>query len=105
MFAPDGTVDQVYRILPPQGMFALPPKRPQDKIYLFVGKDTGNVVENFSDLSNLWIAIDPTNGLITTAPHLPPTDENGDVIVDDQLPQRLASARQTAATGQSMGGQ
>jgi len=112
MFSPDGSVERIYRILPPFNVVAaagidmalLPPKRPQDKIYLFLGRDATNTNLNFHDGKSIWIAIDPQTGLVTTAPHLPDPVPVIDPEVLPSLP-AIATARQTAATGQSMGGQ
>ena len=114
MFAPDGSVERIYRVLPPMGVAAdanYPPKRPQDKIFLFVGKDAISTWDNYRDTSNLWIAIDPTNGLVNTAAHtVPLTVQKSPPATFDVLPMQtklahIANSRQIAATGQSMGGQ
>ena len=126
MFSPDGSIDRIYRVLPPAGMLApanltflaqVPPKRPQDKLYLFVGKDALDTMEstvqvgteelgvnNYLDTTNLWIAIDPQTGLVTTSPHVP------DPSIDPSQGMKrflgaIAVSRQIAASGQSMGGQ
>lgn len=109
MFSPDGSIDRVYRVLPPFNVIAaanidmslLPPKRPQDKIFLFLGRDATNTIDNFNDGKSIWIAIDPQTGSVTTAPHL--LDPSIDPL--SQPLRAIANARQTAATGQSMGGQ
>lgn len=110
LFSPTGEVEWVYRVLATKGTEAnqfwsrYPPKRPQDKLYLFVGKQGVTRWQNLDDGSNLWITIDPQTGLVTTAPNSIPLDS---VAQRSTLVDRLrgvAESRQLAATGQSMGG-
>ncbi len=102
MFTPEGGVDRIYRYLPNTLTLAgfFPPKRPQDKIFLFVGRDGIDHWTNLLDTSNLWIAIDPQTGLVNTAPNLPPAFQPN---AADGL-RAVAESRQIAATGQNMGG-
>ena len=115
MFNPNGGVDRIYRVMPTDLqaqnpafdlVFAsLPPKRPQDKIFLFVGKAAENRVVNLSDGNNIWVAIDPQTGSVTTAPNVLPLGFDATTATDvAQLLPFVAGARQIAATGQSMGG-
>ncbi len=110
LFSPTGEVEWVYRVLATKGTESLPfwsrfpPKRPQDKLYLFVGKQGVTRWQNLDDGTNLWITIDPQTGLVTTAPNSIPLDS---VAQRSTLADRLrgvAESRQLAATGQSMGG-
>lgn len=112
MFSPDGGIERIYRVMPSiqaeQNAFLafIPPKRPQDKVYLFVGKGGVNRVDNLADGTNLWVAIDPQTGSVTTAPNVLPVDFDV-ASATANIPTLLrfvASARQIAATGQSMGG-
>lgn len=108
MFSPTGEIDRIYRILPPPEMIAnrlYPPKKPQDKIYLFVGKDGVGRWENLNDTSNIWITIDPQSGAISTAPNALTPGTVAGATTDLAKLGAVASSRQIAATGQSMGGQ
>lgn len=116
MFNPSGGIERVYRVLPTPGQEysttfqQIPPKRPQDKIYLFVGRQGVTRWENLDDGSNLWIVIDPQTGLVTTAPNTI-SDNQGNplnAVGRADLTAKLgavATSRQLAATGQSLGGQ
>lgn len=113
MFNPSGGVERIYRVLPKPGeeydnlIGRIPPKRPQDKIYLFMGKQGVDRWTNLDDGSNMWITIDPQSGLVTTAPNaipLTPVASNPTATLQQKLG-AVASSRQLAATGQSMGGQ
>ena len=109
MFTPEGTIDRIYRVLPGPGQTSnplIPPKKPQDKIYLFLGKAGVDRIVNFADTTNLWLAIDPQNGSVTTAPNTLPfgfTVASATSNVNTFLG-FVAASRQLAATGQSMGG-
>lgn len=108
MFSPNGTVERVYRILPKQGQVSdplFPPKRPQDKIYLFVGKSGVDRWTNLNDGSNLWITIDPQSGAISTAPNILPPGLLASATTPIAKLGAIASSRQIAASGQNMGGQ
>ena len=67
MFAPDGRVDRVY--------VANNATRPVTPICLLVGMrenvndPTG--IANLQDISNLWVAINPMNGMIVTTDMVP----------------------------------
>ena len=107
MFTTSGGIDRVFRILPPPETIAnpnFPPKRPQDKIYLFLGKDGVDRWTNLQDESNLWITIDPANGSVNTAPNALPPGVMVSAVSNIQKLGAVASSRQLAATGQSMGG-
>jgi|GEM_PF-1252900 len=116
LFNPSGAIERVYRVLPTPGQEyssafqQIPPKRPQDKIYLFVGRQGVTRWENLDDGSNLWIVIDPQTGLVTTAPNTI-SDNQGNPLNAMGRPNltaklgAVATSRQLAATGQSLGGQ
>lgn len=106
MFNPTGEVGRIYRFLPPPNVawpeYSLfPPKRPQGKIYLFLGKDNPEgALPELMDGTNLWVTIDPLSGSVTSAPNLfDPT-----LTVGDDVGEIVSSSRQLAATGQSVGG-
>ena len=108
MFTPENEVDRVYRVLPPPNVNwpayrNFPPKRPQAKIFLFLGKDTLDPLNNLVDGTNLWITIDPHSGSVTTAPNGVAVDDISTLESSD-LRATIASSRQLAATGQSIGG-
>lgn len=110
LFEPSGEVRWIYRVLPTLGeelapyWSNFPPKRPQEKVYLFVGRQGVPRWNNLDDGSNLWITIDPQSGLITTAPNAIPLDKvaNRPALIDRI--RGVSESRQIAATGQSMGG-
>ena len=108
MFTPTGEIDRIYRILPPPEVLAnaaYPPKRPQDKIYLFLGKDGVGRWENLNDTTNIWITIDPQNGSVSTAPNALAPGTMASATTNVAKLGAVASSRQIAGTGQSMGGQ
>ena len=109
MFDEQGRIDKIYRVLPPDipgPCTALavqnPPKRPQSNIYLFLARDGVTSAQSLLDGSNLWIAINPHTGLVTTAPNAVPDSQ---AIAGDQLDlSDVAASRQLAVSGQSIGG-
>ena len=109
MFNPNGEVQRIYRVFPPAiagnsppWTVSYPPKRPQAAIYLFLGKDgVSNPLVNLADTSNLWIRIDPRSGATTTAPNTVPSDQ---AVASANIAAVVASSRQLAASGQSVGG-
>ena len=108
MFNAKGEVDRIYRLFPPASfnacppwLAAYPPKRPQGTIYLFVGDDAvEDPLVNLADTSNLWITIDPKSGATSTAPNAVPSN----LSLNSGIPAVVASSRQLAASGQSVGG-
>ncbi len=93
MFSPNGSVDKVYRDGGPENV--------TDPIFLLIGKrenilDTSN--PNWSDFTNLWIAINPQTGLVTTA-EVAPQDPTDGSTADD-----FEDSRDFARQAQSMGG-
>lgn len=111
MFNPNGGIDRIYRILPNANLVVdntyllARPKRPQDKVYLFVGKSGVDRWTNLNDGSNLWITIDPQTGLVSTAPNDLPQGSLASTTTPLERLRAVASSRQIAATGQSLGGQ
>lgn len=88
MFSPNGAVDRVY-----SSTLSGPVVNP---IFLLVGKSekipAADVPdeENWRDLSNLWVTLNPQTGLVTTAEVVPADDPSG--------------SRQEARKNRSMGG-
>lgn len=92
LFSPNGSVDRVII-----GGITAPLVEP---LYLLVGrreKVTATLPEeqNWSDMNNLWITLNPQTGLINTAPMGPVTDATGNFLME---------ARQFARIGDHMGG-
>lgn len=110
MFSPSGSVDRIYRVLPPPGqehtpLFArMPPKRPQDKLYLFLGRDGVDHWTNLNDSANIWVTIDPQNGAVNTSPNALPPEAMASMTDINARLRAVALSRQLASTGQNMGG-
>jgi type II secretory pathway pseudopilin PulG len=114
MFGPTGTLDSVYFGRRPKSASAsrsdYEPYKPISSVYLLVGQppnDTGTSRLNVVNTDNLWVAVNPQSGLVTTSEVKgPPTNvtlASNWTQVNDVAP-LIINSREYARLQQNMGG-
>jgi prepilin-type N-terminal cleavage/methylation domain-containing protein len=114
MFGPSGNLDSVYFGHRPRTLSTpqFEPYKPLTAVYLLVGQTTGDdpaAVPNFMNQDNVWVAVSPQSGLVTTTEVAIGADKasvlSGFDWSDPQEVQQLMSAsREFARSAQNMGG-
>jgi type II secretion system protein H len=114
MFGPSGNLDSVYFGHRPRTLSTpqFEPYKPLTAVYLLIGQQTGDnaaAVPNYMNQENVWVAVNPQSGLVTTSEVAIGTDEatavaNMDWTDPQEVQQLLSASRAYARSAQNMGG-
>jgi hypothetical protein len=98
MFSPTGSLEAVYTT---SGLLVVPGSPPASSLYFLIGRNdrVGSATNpNWQDMNNLWVAINPQTGMISTAPvDVNPSSGNA-------VPASVTESRWSARNAYSMGG-
>jgi prepilin-type N-terminal cleavage/methylation domain-containing protein len=111
MFGPSGNLDSVYfgDRPPTQSAPRFLPHKLINPVYLLVGQrnaDNATAAPNYMNQENVWVAVNPQSGLVTTSEVAIGTDDN--VSIDwsksQEVSTLISASRAFARSAQNMGG-